>query len=419
MSKIFQNLLKTHKYVINYQLRSRNLSSNVDDLVSSESRLTNRLLYYMNHNKNRIVQQSDIDHAVILDLLKNNSLKDFQKYDTQKLLSAFNSLAEGHVIKNKVNILKLVNILDTECCQRISQLRNREVLNYLNLFMKFLPNTITESKFYKMALDQLINIRSLDQSDLVQVTFFIGLMKKRRNSSAMIKKCMNQFDENFIHNLTSEELCIICNAAFKTSTKITSKVFLNKILKYLNDNLNLLKDPAIFITLLKTVRHNRYQNDDLLSTISCAIFFNKTLQYYSFPAICHILALYSDYLYYDECLLNIFSARCLELLREASYKSKTTYLLEQPRLKDIKRLLWCWSNLNFRNFSKSDIEDVILPQIITRVEAGEGNHDMFSLIEISLYLWMLNYKAYDLIEFCFQKDNLQQIQGKFIYFFLI
>lgn len=413
MSKFLQILLRTPKYVINYQLCSRNFSSLADNLISSESNLTNRLLYYMNHTKNQIIQQNDLDEIVILDLLEQKSLSKFHKYDTQQLLSAFNSLAEGHIIKNKVNILKLVQILDTECCQRMNQLTNTEVLNYLNLFMKFIPNKITESEFYNLALNQLVNVRSLDQADLVQIIFFIGVMKKRNNGSAMLKKCMKQFDDNFIHNLTSEELCIICNSTFKTSTKINKKL-LNKIISYLNDNLNLLKDPAIFITLIKTLRHNRYQNDDLLNTISCGIFFNKTLQYYSFPAICHILALYSDYLYYDESLINIFSVRCLELLRNSNYISRRSYLLDQPRLKDIKRLLWCWSNLNFRKFSKSDIEDVILPQIMKRLEAGEGNHDLFSFIEISLYLWMLDYKAYDLIEFCLRKDNLVQIAGKFI-----
>lgn len=418
MSKFLQLTFKTHKYVSNFHLYYlRNLSSVVNDeiVASKSSTLTNRLLYYMNNNCQEKQSENFKDTVALADLLNHKIPTDFKKYDTQTLLSAFNSLAKGHTIKNKMNVLALVSTLDLECCQRLGKLTNKEILSYLCLFMKFVPSKMTELKYYSLALDHLLISEDLDNGDLVQFIFFIGLMKKKKNSSEILKKCIQCFSDEFVNNLTSEEICIICNSAFKTSTKINNHFFLDKVLKYLKDNLYLLKDPAIFITMLKTIRHNRYQNDDLLVTISCTIFFNKTLQYYSFPALCHILALYADYLFYEESLLSVCTNRCIELLRGADYISKTTYLLQQPRLKDIQRLLWCLSNLNCQHLNKCDIEDVILPQIMRRIESGEGKKDPLSLIEISLYLWMMDYKAYDLIHYCLSKEHLALIQGMYAY----
>lgn len=408
-----QFLLKAHSYVISTQLcYSRNVYSVIDYIVTPETTLTNRLLDYVNKSNQQTVKQNDSYEQVISDLLKNKNVEHFQKYDMQTLLSTFNSLAERHTGKNKTSILALIHLLNSECCQRINELTNKEILNYLHLFMKLLPNGITEIKFYELALEQLQNSRDLDRSGLVQLIFFIGLKKKSTIASQMIRKCMWHVNADFITNLTTEEICVICNSTFKTSTKIKNQLFLDKILKYINDNLNLLKDPAVFVTLLKTIRHNRHQNDDLLSTITCTIFFNRTLQYYSFTALCHILAIYSDYLFYDGNLLNVFIKRCLELLNEAKYISKTTYLLHQPRLKDIERLLWCLSNLNFKHIDKCDIENVVLPQIMMRIKAGEGKHNLLSLIQISLYLWMMDYSAYDLIEYCFSEENFGKNASK-------
>lgn len=398
---------------VNYSQCLRKLHSLAEDLIVSESTLTNRLLYYVNNKSDHLMKHSDTNEKVILDLLKHKSLEEIKKYDTQTLLTAFNSLAKSHTIINKVDIVALMNLLDSECCDRLNNSTNKEVLGYLSLFMKIIPDKITKTNFYNLAVKKLVYSSDLNASNLVQLMFFIGLMKKNNIAQQMLRKCMKHFDNEFINKLSSEEICVICNSTFKTSTKINNKMFLDKILNYLINNLYLFKDPAIFITILKTIRHSRYQNDDLLTTITLTIFFNKTLPCYSFPALCHILALYSDYLFYDENLLKILTERCLELLKTAEYISKKTYLLQQPRLKDIKRLLWCLSNLSFKHLEKCDIESVILPQVMTRVEAGEGNSDLISLIEICLYLWIMDYRPYDLIYYCLTNKNLQQLASKF------
>lgn len=411
MLKIVRCLLKSHdsNYFQLCYLKKLNTKAN-NSFVQLESKLINRLFFYLKNDAQQKIKKHQESEGLILELL-NKHCKDFKKYDTHTLLSAFNSLAERHIIKDETTVHTIVNTLDNEFCQRINDLTNSEILCSLCLFMRLMPNGIIDLNYYKQAIKYLMQ-NNLDRNDLIQLIFFIGLMKKSNVSTQMLRECMKLFNKDFINSLTTEEICIICNATFKTSTKIKNLLFLDKIMKYLSDNLYLLKDTAIFITMLKTIRHNRYQNDDLLTTISCTIFFNKTIHHYSFPAICHILALYSDCLHYDENLLGISTNRCVELLKEAKYISKSTYLLQQPRLKDIKRLLWCLSNMNSKHLTKCDIENVIIPQIIGRIKAGEVKRDILSLVEICLYLWMLEYKAYELIEHCFTKENLTLIRSK-------
>ncbi|KAG5871317.1 hypothetical protein JTB14_015916 [Gonioctena quinquepunctata] len=79
-------------------------------------------------------------------------------------------------------------------------------------------------------------------------------------------------------------------------------------------------------------------------------------------------------------------------------------------MKDIRRLLWCLSNLNLKNFNSTDIENVIVPNILERIEAGELKNDSFSLIEIVLYLWMLNYRTYELMPYGLSNEDISFIK---------
>ncbi|CAH1164719.1 unnamed protein product [Phaedon cochleariae] len=370
--------------------------------VLDETTLTGRLLAYI---RPKNVSENQIESSVDARDIFKNSHK-LRQYSLHQIFHTFNTLA---YLGNRMEYLELLNMLDNECSQRVRKLKTQEIIELLHVYMKIIPNKIVQHKYYGVAIKELLNrIDTLTKNDLVQLIFYIGLMKKFAKSE-VLRKCVDKFNKNTVNSLSAEELCIICNATFKTGTHLDNTIFLDKVMSYLNDNLYLLKDPALFITLLKTVRLNRYQNEDLLSTITCAMFFNKTLEYYSFIGLCHILALYSDFLYYDENVLNAFTRRCIQLLKENEFVSINNASPDQPRLKDIKRLLWSLSNLNFKCLKAADIKTVIIPNILDRFEAGELEGDSSSLIEIMLYLWMLNYHAYELVPYALTKTNIKTI----------
>ncbi|VEN60225.1 unnamed protein product, partial [Callosobruchus maculatus] len=380
--------------------------------VSNDTTLTGRLLCYLNNKKSEHEAQERIRATNLLHMLKKRALVDLMKYDIQHINCTFSMLANKNFVNKKFQFSKLLEELDQEYTRRLNGMDPDQIFDILHNYMTVIPNRIIQCKFYKESINKLLSVSdTLSKEHIVKLIFFIGLNKKHTKVHDIVRSCLNLLGEKQIQTLSIEEICIICNAAFKTSTKIDNKAFLDKVVQYLNDNLVLLKDPALFITLIKTIRHNRCQTEDLLATISCTVFFNNTLQYYSFIALSHILAMYSDFLYYDEHLLKAVADRCIKILKDYKFTSRNKYFLDYPRVKDIKRLLWCLSNLNYKYIQASDIKDVIIPIIMRRYGEGEFRDDDISLIEIILYLWMLNYHAYELIPKVLTKEKVLRIRG--------
>lgn len=415
MRAIFNNCIKgfISSFSVNrIPVRLLETSITGDKVIAlNESTLTGRLLLYLNNNKPKI-DKEQCSYKEVVEVVKRANIDALKKMEIQTLCSCLSLLAVRHYF-NKFEFLNALNILDTEYSRRLSQLNKDETFKILHIYMDVISNRITETKFFLNAVKKLSNnVDTFSRTDLVQLIFFIGLQKKRAKYDSTLRKCVSRLSKLYLNYLTTEELCIICNSTFKTSTKIDNKLFLDKIISYLSNNLFLLKDPALFITFLKTLRHNRYHTEDLLATITCTIFFNKTLQFYSFPAICHILALYSDCLYYDESLLTASTDLCLKMLRESKIVSKREYFLDTIRIKDLKRLLWCLSNLNFKCLTPEVIKNIIVPNILERLQMGDAIGDVASLVDIMLYLWMMNYRAYELVPYALTKAKLKAVIGK-------
>ncbi|XP_066263015.1 uncharacterized protein [Euwallacea similis] len=361
----------------------------------TEDTLTGRFLVYMGSNK--IPHQAiPLDKVNLIANFKSQRL-DVKTADPSIISAMINALGDGNLVSNKYEIEDMFRTLDSGCCSRINEFTIEDHFNLLNAFTNIIGHKVSKSNYFLLGLKLLTNQKNhLNKEKLVHLMFYIGLLKKNHVAQDMIRQCIKLFTKETIDNLTRENLCIICNSTFKTSTKIKNFLLLDRIKSYINNNLNLLNDAAVFVTFLKTLRHNRYQDEDILNTITCTMFFNETLQYYSFSAMCHILALYADFLFYDENVLNTLTSRCLEQLKNSTFTSKNTYLIDQPRTKDIKRLLWALSNLGYK-LSQEDVDNVIMSHIRVRIQAGEFVNDQGSLVQMILYLWMMQYKARDLI----------------------
>ncbi|XP_050294483.1 uncharacterized protein LOC126734789 [Anthonomus grandis grandis] len=397
-----------HIYRINVRYFARAISGDRSTPLTDDT-LTGRFLSYLDNNLSKATTYNDKIGLVATIKTQPQEIRNFDTNGVNLVLSVLN---DRTVIKHKNEFKRILELVDVECCSRLHEFSTKNIFDTLTNFVNAVPHQITKCQFFHSALDCLvIHKEKLNKDQLVHLLFFIGFLKKNYNAQNMIRQCLKLFDHSTINRLMKEDLCIICNSTFKTSTKIKNHLLLDKIKLYINDNLTLLNDPAVFITLIKTLRHNRYQDDDILNSITCTIFFNGTLKYYSFSAMCHILALYADYLYYDESILKVLTEKCLNDLKHLSFKSKDTYLQEQPRMKDIKRFLWALTNLNYK-ISREEIEGIILPQIEIRVDAGEFTNDVGSMFQIILYLWMMNYKACGLIDQFMVNDLIQKYKAQ-------
>ncbi|KAJ8968273.1 hypothetical protein NQ317_008903 [Molorchus minor] len=81
-----------------------------------------------------------------------------------------------------------------------------------------------------------------------------------------------------------------------------------------------------------------------------------------------------------------------------------------PGGKDIRRFLWCLSILNYKNLGTSNIRNIIIPSIMRMLKAEEFE-DTFALTDIILCLWILNYRAYELIQNALTKKTIQLIKA--------
>lgn len=402
MAKLFKNNYKLlqclqKKQIIRYR---RNNSFASDKFVElGEKTLTGRFLMYMSNFNTKNIKENDCTPKISYDSIKTINLK---HCDVEQIKSSIKLLDISQDIH-------LFNEIDRECRDRIKHFETSEILEILHIYMRTVPNRIVSYAFYESAIRELSKrLKILNQNDIIQLIFYIGLRKKMTREHELLRKCINQLLQYNSHSLSNEDLCIICNTVFKTTTRMKTDHLYSKVVTNVYNNLELFKDPALFITFLKTIRQNRYQDDEFLATMTSTIFFNKTLNYYSFTALGHILAVYSDYLYYDENILRVFSERCVELLNETEFVSSKEHMSSHIRLKDIKRFLWCISNLNYK-LSADDVKTVIIPNILERIKGGDIELDYSSLIEISLYLWMLKYRAYELLPYFLTKENIKHI----------
>lgn len=399
------------------QVRRQTTKTVLNDKITplTENTLLGRIVIYLNNNADKFkVQAMQFNGTDAIESIIYGKANNLRGLSLNEITSLFyyvnNNNTLGH---NKQRMRRLLDLLDVECCLRKQNLIPSKILQLLNAFMFVVPNRITEYKFYQHVMkdtDKYLKITT--KNELMQFIFYIGLSKHNKEAQVLLKKCLRNIIKEHLELVTTEDLCIICNSCYRTKTMISNLSFLNKIKDTLNGNLSLLKDATLLATLIKAIIQNHSQDDDLLSTISCTIFFNKTVKYYTFTTMSYILALFSDYLYYDEALLNFFTQKCIqELEKTGSVQSKSLHISQQLRAKDITRFLWAISNLGYGGVNKEIIDGIIVPKIQERIDIGEFKHSPYQLLSSVLHLWMLNCKPYDLISYIITLEDKQYLKG--------
>ncbi|KAF5292294.1 hypothetical protein FQA39_LY03328 [Lamprigera yunnana] len=374
----------------------------------TENTLLGRMMVYLN-NPNKLLDSTltEIEGSNTINQLIHGRMNVLNKLSVKQIENLFYTANISILNQSTHNLRKVLDLLDIECCLRLTNMEPNNVLKLLSAFMHVVPNRITEYKFYNYATDDIDRcLGQCSKQELIHFMFYIGLKKHSKKAQSMLRKCLRNL--NF-DSLTIEDLCIICNSTYRTKTKISNPHLLEKIKQTINDNLVLLKDPAFLITLIKTIQHNHKEDEDLLSTISCTIFFNKTIQYYSFTTVSHLLSLYAQYSYYDKELFQLFIKHCISQLENVNIKCKKTYFMEQTRTKDILIFLKSISYLNCEIIDKDLMENVVTSNMQQRIALGEFKNNLEDLLLIILYLWILGCRPHQLIRFTLTPHNLQTL----------
>ncbi|XP_011199817.2 uncharacterized protein LOC105223721 [Bactrocera dorsalis] len=291
----------------------------------------------------------------------------------------------------------LLNELDTTAIRLLPNMDLDTILRTLYAFLYLMPNWITRTDFYNEAMKHIITMgiaADTSKEKFVQMCFYLGLDKTRRATNVVsFSNFLNDHLESYIPILTTLDLITIANAAFKTSTRIESNTYNNRLKEeILKLSLDDIANDALLVTLIKAMRFQRVQSREVCEHLQnyCTQDIVERLQ---LRGCIHLFAYFADNLWDDEISIDSLIKQCLNRLVPSR---KFDMNDENVRCKDISTFLWCCAQLNCK-LSTSDLQ-LIESNLLNKVDQNEFRNYVDQLVDSCLSLWTLGHKSRELIE---------------------
>lgn len=297
------------------------------------------------------------------------------------------------------NFVDAVNELDIECTRRLPEMDFHTILSLMYAFMYLIPNRITQTTFYQNSITKLINEFSSNatKSKFVEVCFYLGMSKKNRNFSDVMEHFLIEYFDRFLPELNSTDFGIVCNSAFKTSTRITSELYQDRIIKEIVEAKEV--NIPLLITLIKSVRHNRVKSNEIQSYLKNILLNGSQLDDLDFKGLTHLFAYFSDNLFMANDIYEYFVETGMAKLESE----------DNIRPKDIATFIWSCSNLGLELLEKDDI-NLIAKIIDDKCENYEYKFCPDELVDSILSLWTMGYKVSSLVPMIYKNKNLFKTQ---------
>uniref|UniRef100_A0A0A1X262 50S ribosomal protein L10 n=1 Tax=Zeugodacus cucurbitae TaxID=28588 RepID=A0A0A1X262_ZEUCU len=291
----------------------------------------------------------------------------------------------------------LLNELDATAVRLLPRMELDTILRTLYAFLYLMPNWITKIDFYNAAMKHIIAVgiaEDTPKEKFVQICFYLGLEKNRRATNVVsFSNFLKDHLETYLPKLTTLDLIIVANAAFKTSTRIESDTFNSRLIEEtlklsLNDSTN----DALLVTLIKAMRFQRIHSKEVCEHLTkyCSEDIVERLQ---LRGCIHLFAYFADNLWDDENSIESVIDQCFQRIVSSP---KFDMHAENVRCKDIATYLWCCAQLNCK-LSTSDLQ-LIESTLLNKVDQNEFKNFVDQLVDSCLSLWSLGYKSRELIE---------------------
>lgn len=279
------------------------------------------------------------------------------------------------------------------------------ILSTLYAFLYLIPNCITKTDFFKAALPRLLNEEFADtkqrpsKNQFIQICFYMGLDKKFFNFGAAMHKQLEAFLVNYLDehldSLNVMDLSLIASAAFKTATVIPSQGYNQRLCQEICKlPQNLQGQDAILVTLIKSLRLQRHQSEEVCKYLEQVIS-TETIQQLQTTGLVHIYAYFAENLWNNPEIINTIKNEFMQRLPTVSnnaFATNNNWL----RPKDLAIFLWCCAHLNgqLSNSQFQQIETILLEKL----RKNEYVHFVDQLVDSCLSLWILNYKSKYLLD---------------------
>ncbi|KAH8395160.1 hypothetical protein KR222_001993 [Zaprionus bogoriensis] len=282
-----------------------------------------------------------------------------------------------------------LNALDAHALAQLQKMDTTTVLETLYAFLFLIPNWLRRTDFYAAAMRRLTEQEESEWSKerFLQICFYLGLYKQYQQND--LETLLATQLSKHLPSLSSFDLALISNAAYKTSTLVTGAVRQAYETALEDAILNLKMEPndsttALLICYIKALRLQRVQSERICQHLAKICLEPSQLQHMESRGLAHIFAYFAES-QWDQ-------PKCLQALTERLMQYKSM----EMRAKDLTTFLWSCAQLNC-SLNASQLKQL---ELIAYRKLDQGEYDRFAdqLVDTCLSLCILGRHSKQLFD---------------------
>lgn len=352
------------------------------------NRLYGSLPKVANIKSSRIKVLEDSLFAKFFQYLKNENL-----VVGPNLLENFKNIEKiSSEEKHKREFDKMLRKIDKESMNNIETAKV-QISALIDQLIEISPSSVQDLKSFREALCIFTNQfeKKPTRENFLKLCFYYGLYKKRKPGPEKLKELLTKNLDNYIDDLTTVELAIVCTAAFKSSIKVPSKKFEKRLIQEIISVKEI--DSFLFICFIKSIRQNLLCPPEVIDKIRQL---NDGGKFDSLDhiAVAHMLPIIANN--------GLIEPEIMKKLVERFFMT----IDKDVRVKDIQKFVFSCAQLNHQLKKKhfQQIEEML----INKTTSPEYDERFDCFVDSTLSLWILNYRSRSLIDKLFKDPRLHQ-----------
>lgn len=298
-----------------------------------------------------------------------------------------------------------VTKLDQLLCARLRDLNTEGLLSVLNSWGSVKPDILSSTIFYQ-AFVKIVRKglwKSAPWNHLVQIMYFVGYLNGQDDSKQLMILFLHAVNDSpIIAHADFKDVCIISEAAFRTSTGISSPAIRTRITDILKaESGPLIEDPVWLVMLIKMMMFSKFHDVGFVENLGHLWMQQpEQLQRMPFTAKCYVLSLFAHAGVKHEGLGRV--------LIESVARNMTR---RDFRIKDVSTFLWAVHFLNFK-LDRGFLETVVMPFLESQMNERNLGEGLNIVVKCCVAYWMLDRAPRIILDRMITEDSLNTLMGE-------
>lgn len=297
--------------------------------------------------------------------------------------------------------------LDLVLCSQLKDLNTEAILSVLNSWGSVRPDTLPSTVFYQAFLKVVRKglWKMVPWNHLVQIVHFVGYLNGDQDAKPLTILFLHAVNESpVLPHANYKDVCIICEAAFRASTGISSLGIRERI-TYILENLTdeVTDDSVWLVMLIKMMVFSKFYDVALLEKLAASWTASGRAEKMPFTAQCYVMSLFAHAGVKHDRLFKTF-------IKSVGSRIQTSNV-DSLRVKDVSMFLWAVSTLSF-NLSPEFLEGVIHPYLLSQLNNRNLTEGLSIIIQCCVALWMLGPLPKALFDKIITMDSFETLKGK-------